>query len=599
MASKAPTVFSEGTVGRSKMASVMTSQTDDTSLSGYRYKSEYEALFWAFVTKFTSSLTFFEEFKEKIEGSSLVMKHHSRIATVLKSSNQVEQTSLTCGNALLLLKERSFFLLSRKDVFERQLAISSRLIQEVKPGSALHSFAKQQPLDSESESRRRSFVATAVQIQSVIVNVSERVELMQSLRVSTDSAQLETKKAQRLLLFLKSIYDRTANLVADIDRLHKHVQVITPRIESDDPWRARTLTSAARRSHRKPSTPEQSEVKSAMQFKDVSKVVKNLRSSVTALSAPSVLFSRRSRFAREGRNAIHFRQYEDRSERIHVVSNLMTSPHQSTNKKKEYSALPSQALLSTENSSNPSQGAMSIFDSSSLSLSLPRSYTERLTSDVAESALSALVKTTAIVKVLEKNTKVNTRNEKMPVTEAKKKASAPMRFSMSGAEPPAPLHEEKLTRAPNQLANKLASPVLLSGFGEALPSINSSKFLGNETDTMTEEKRISPEKNTEAQVEIMPSASALPQEVLELKSSALADFSTIHPAPVLGSAVSEPNYREILTKFYEEHNISKIGDVDSNLAKYKVIFFLNGIHQTVLATNAINNLSLFVSILSN
>jgi len=161
------------------------------------------------------------------------------------------------------------------------------------------------------------------------------------------------------------------------------------------------------------------------------------------------------------------------------------------------------------------------------------------------------------------------------------------------------MHEEKLTRAPNQLANKLASPVLLSGFGEALPSINSSKFLGNETDTMTEEKRISPEKNTEAQVEIMPSASALPQEVLELKSSALADFSTIHPAPVLGSAVSEPNYREILTKFYEEHNISKIGDVDSNLAKYKVIFFLNGIHQTVLATNAINNLSLFVSILSN
>jgi hypothetical protein len=527
------------------------------------------------------------------------MEHHSRIATILKSSNQVEQTSLTCANALLMLKERSAFLLSRKDVLERQLAVSSLLIQEVKPGSTLFSFVKQQPLDSESESRRRSFVAMALQVQSVIVNVSERVELMQSMRVTNDSAQLETKKAKRLLLFLKSIYDRTANLVADIDRLYKHVQVITPCVDSNDLRRASNLTSPARRSHRNPLTPEQSVVKSALQFKDVSKIVKNLRSSMKALSAPSFC-SRRSRFVREGPNAIPFRLHEDKTERSHVVSKLMTSPHQSTNKQSEYSALLSSALLSTENSSKPSQGAMSIFDSTSLSLSLPRSYTERLTSDVAETALSALGKTTALVKEAhEKNKNVNTMNEKMPVTEAKKKTSAPVRFFVSGAEPSASVNEEKLTCTPNPLVNKLASPVFLSGFGEALPSISSSKFLDKEKDTRTEEKRISPEKITEAQFEITPSATVLPHDVSEVKSSALADFSIIHPSPVLGSVGSEPNYREILTKFYEEHNISKIGDVDSNLAKYKVIFFLYGIHQTALVTNDINYLFLSVPILFN
>jgi hypothetical protein len=59
-------------------------------------------------------------------------------------------------------------------------------------------------------------------------------------------------------------------------------------------------------------------------------------------------------------------------------------------------------------------------------------------------------------------------------------------------------------------------------------------------------------------------------------SSPFTSTPTAPSASPLAShaAPTQPDNRDVLTKFYQQHNPSKIGDVEANLTKYKVSLHL-------------------------
>ncbi|HEY9817581.1 MAG TPA: hypothetical protein V6D20_17510, partial [Candidatus Obscuribacterales bacterium] len=47
-------------------------------------------------------------------------------------------------------------------------------------------------------------------------------------------------------------------------------------------------------------------------------------------------------------------------------------------------------------------------------------------------------------------------------------------------------------------------------------------------------------------------------------------FSTAGGVLSPSSAPSQPDYQKILTEFYQQHNATKVGDVNKHLTKYQV-----------------------------
>jgi len=550
-----------------------------SSTSEGNARSKYEDLVWKLVYKFQSSLSLFADTGERISKWLLTFDNESR-ASILKDRHQLEQVLLSGSTPLLSLKQRAVFLLSRKDVLGRKMTEATSLLREAKPGSASLNFAVQQPLDSESEFRRRSLRAMALQVQGMLASATECLELMLSMfdLPSENSIEIannklmQTQKTKRLLLFLKAAYDRTTSVDTTVERLLKEVDAISP---FDD----------FRRTRRHQLSPVQKKISacSSKSFDEVSRGVAALQRSIQTMADANYLIPTTRQFRQEVPNVKLVRDAQrsigHESEGSQVASKLTNTSNTIQSSFFFHSRLPNSNYLISDNGSKASLGALPRrnVETVALSMKLPVTSKELLSFDIATSALTALGTTLSRVsEAHEKKIRGFTPIpiEKKSLSKAEQRLLAPSRsIARSDDRPAIPeacpskphlFPEEGTTAAkiyePKQSGNdynnicnddKLSSVGMFVGFEEALSS---------ECGTST----TSAGKETKEDETIRASEISLRQDSVDANSD---------DAPLF-SAVEDPStrtnyYRHLLTRFYQEHNLAKIGDIENNLAKYK------------------------------
>ena len=537
-------------------------------------RSKYEDLVWKLVHKFQSSLSLFADTGELIP-KWLLTSDNERRASILRDSRQLEQVLLSGSTPLLLLKQRAVLLLSRKDVWRRKITEATSLLREAKPGSVSLNFANQQPLDSESEFRRRSLRAMALQVQGMLASVTECLELMLSMfdLPSENSIEIanngptQTQKTKRLLLFLKAAYDRTTSVDTTVERLLKEVDAISPFEDF-------------RRTRRNQLSPVQNKRSacSSRSFDEVSRGVAALQRSIHTIADANHRIPTTRQFRQEVPNVMLARDAQriigHESERSQVASTLTNSSYTIQSRVQISNYLISDTGSKASLVALPRRNVETV----ALSMKLPDTSKELLSFDIATSALAELGTTfSKVSEAHEKKKKGFTPIpiEKGPLSKAEQRSLAPSRSIA---------RSDDRSAIPEACPSK---PHLLSGEGTTATKIYEPKQSGDDYDNICNDDKLSSVgmfagfeealssecgttnagKETKEDETIRASEVSLRQDAVDASSNDVPLFS----------AVEDPStqtnyYRHLLTGFYQEHNLAKIGDIENNLAKYKVCF---------------------------
>lgn len=183
MSSKAPTPFGATSKLAEKLPSSSNAKAPDKSKSGTTYiaSSEYEAQIWKMVSGLEKSMASFASPKEQEEEKKKSDQFDTQLDKFLEVIDHTKATSRSIGKMVGSEKQRSIFLLSQKEDFERQVAEGNRLIEEHKSPSSYLDVLKTQPLDEESTNQKQKLALKAYLVQRTLTNAEERVDLIDNI----------------------------------------------------------------------------------------------------------------------------------------------------------------------------------------------------------------------------------------------------------------------------------------------------------------------------------------------------------------------------------------------------------------------------------
>jgi Ca2+-binding EF-hand superfamily protein/uncharacterized membrane protein YgcG len=626
--SKAPTLF--GTSQPTSAEQTKSTQGGMKLITGRDTKSlpEVEVRFAALVRNMDSTLVQVSGLQEATDPN----KFDKRIEKLVGSIQVFRLACIDIDAALSKQSQENAFLLSRKTDASRQTNEARRLIDEhlIQKGKGASNVAETQPLDFESEQRRRSYAASAMQVSGQIKRVNESAKMLESSCSSTKAG------TTALLTSLMDCYKKSRAFEQTLFRIDSKITASSrsipmqlpaaPGSKNETPKGRSTygLTSPSTSSKREKLRPLP--IPAVFSSPNSNRVLKDNNFSLETEKWRSIeyslqnLGSERTKTIKLGGvstlKALSTPTFEQNTTvRKDRGTSLLLSPQPAqTTFEGSYSGNTTSVALFSPPSATKSRSAWdrpSSVDQSrakQMSLSTPRDLKEVTVADASRAALAAYgttpekVKASLEVKKSEGAVKSPIRQSRSPLPSSSEGQDRNGKNSSSVAFPPLP------TKAPTPFSQNVGvasgstpkdeiasshplipetAPKPFSGLSAASTGrLTPSKKEEPTTPEVKKDPNVSLGKTSsggdKAGASVFGGITNLGDSLFSLAGktdSKPSDSSfgfksaSSHPQGLTSTSGSSGlDFKQVLTSFYQKHNPSKLGEVDKTLEKFKVSF---------------------------
>ena len=536
------------------------------------------------------------------------------ISKMTEEIQRVRLQFLDFDDSLGKQRQENALLLSRKTDASRQVAHSTQIIKEhLTPGTNGQSLAKDQPLDAESERRRREMNANVTLVKGQIDMVTERSDLLE--RCTTSSSTGHGSKA--ILTSVMKCYQKSNKTDHQIKAIESKILTTSeavPLQQNKAPTRSTGRTTyglfspASRRRPKIQALPLGNLASPQPRYPSGKK--QDPKAELSALLAKEAalqgMTQNRPNTVKLGSN-LRLNQLEatpnsrQKSVPRKMGENLLLSP---TNRYQDTPSKSSAGLTQTVLFSPPSKSqSRSGWDRPSnidqakmkqISFSAPNEVKEVTVASVSKSALAPFGTTPEKVKEDLKLNKAGftprrahqedsrqappatSKNSVTPATKTSGKEPEQKKTISSSSFPPLP------TKAPTPVSKKLGSATPSKDKPPLVPS-GTAPAPAKEVDKSSSDKSAPAFGSSLSGMKGLGDSLFSPAGKGNASASPFGsgkdDSKPSNSSSIFGSPAATPasapkqdsskDYHAILTEFYQKHNPSKVGEVSKNLEKYK------------------------------